>query len=107
MPAGATPEANIFESELFNANLRQVELADTTETVLYGGDRPFEQMAKAFATTPQIAVIGWSSQGPAQAQNLRESLAEAGSDTRVVVGLRPGSPNIKSAEAAGFDFESG
>jgi ketol-acid reductoisomerase len=107
MSAGANPEANVFKSEIFEGNLRQVELAGTTETVLYGGDRPFEQVAEAFASTPQIAVIGWSSQGPAQAQNLRESLAEVGSDTRVVVGLRPGSPSIKSAEAAGFDFESG
>jgi ketol-acid reductoisomerase len=105
--SGASPEANLFESEIFDANLRQVELAGTTETVLYGGDRPFGQVAEALADIDQIAVIGWSSQGPAQAQNLRESLAAAGSDTRVVVGLRPGSSSINGAEAAGFDFASG
>jgi ketol-acid reductoisomerase len=99
--------ANTFESGVFNDNLREIDLAGTQETVLYGGDRPFEQVAEALADVPQIAVLGWSSQGPAQAQNLRESLASVGSDTRVVVGLRPGSNNIQSAEAAGFDFKSG
>src|SRR4051812_10875283 len=99
--------ANIFESRVFNDNLRQIDLAGTQETVLFGGDRPFGQVAEALADVSQIAVLGWSSQGPAQAQNLRESLASVGSDTRVVVGLRPGSKNIKGAEAAGFDFDSG
>jgi ketol-acid reductoisomerase len=99
--------ANVFESGVFGDNLREIDLAGTQETVLYGGDRPFEQVAEALADIPQIAVLGWSSQGPAQAQNLRESLASVGSDTRIVVGLRPGSSNIKNAEAAGFDFESG
>jgi ketol-acid reductoisomerase len=100
-------ETNLFESDVFGDNLRPVELAGTLETVLYGGDRPFEQVAQALVDVPQIAVLGYSSQGPAQAQNLRESLASVGSDTRVVVGLRPGSSSTKSAEAAGFDFESG
>jgi ketol-acid reductoisomerase len=107
MPAGANPEANLFESEVFEGNLRQVQLANTTETVLYGGDRPFDNVAEALADIPQIGVIGWSSQAPAQAQNLRESLAKVGSDTRVVIGLRPGSSSIKNAEAAGFDFANG
>ncbi len=33
-------------------------------------------------------MIGWGSQAPAQAQNLRDSLAEAGMDTKVRAGLR-------------------
>lgn len=98
--------ANVFESGVFAPNVRQIELAGTQETVLYGGDRPFDQVAEAFADVEQVAVIGWSSQGPAQAQNLRESLAAAGSDTRVVVGLREGSSSRDAAEAAGFDVAS-
>src|SRR4051812_6017986 len=98
--------ANTFESGVFNDNLRQIELAGTQETVLYGGDRPFDKVAEALADVSQISVIGWSSQGPAQAQNLRASLESVGADTKVVVGLRRDSKNIKSAEAAGFDFES-
>lgn len=97
--------ANNFNSDVFGGNLRQIELAGTQETVLYGGDRPFDLVAEALANASQIAVIGWSSQGPAQAQNLKESLEAAGSDTRVVVGLRDGSASRASAEAAGFNAE--
>ncbi len=43
-----------------------------------------------------IAVIGYGSQGHAQAQNLRDS------GCQVVVGQRPGSPNYKLAESHGF-----
>ena len=100
-------QPNTFESEYFQDNIRQIFLADEQETVLAAGDRPFDVVAEALADVPQVAVIGWSSQGPAQAQNLRESLAAAGSDTRVVVGLRNGSPSRPQAEAAGFDLASG
>src|SRR5262249_17748812 len=53
----------------------------------------------------QIGVIGWGSQGPAQSQNLRESLE--GSAIRVKVGLREGSSSMKEAEAAGFSEADG
>src|SRR6516165_7446094 len=43
-----------------------------------------------------IAVIGYGSQGHAQAQNLRDSGCE------VVVGQRPGSANYETAVADGF-----
>src|SRR5262249_16362978 len=53
----------------------------------------------------QIGVIGWPSQGSAQAQNLRESLA--GSSIRGTGGLREGSSSMKEAAAVGFTKESG
>lgn len=99
--------SNTFESQIFGEHLRQIELAGTRETVLAAGNRPFEAVAEALADVPQIGVIGWSSQGPAQARNLQESLTAVGSDTRVVVGLRKGSPSRSAAEAAGFDLETG
>ena len=37
---------------------------------------------------PQVGVIGWGSQAPAQAQNLADSFKEAGMDTKVRVGGR-------------------
>src|SRR5919199_4186760 len=43
-----------------------------------------------------IAIIGYGSQGHAQAQNLRDS------GCRVVVGQRPGSPNYDQAVQDGF-----
>ncbi|KAJ9563497.1 hypothetical protein OSB04_008657 [Centaurea solstitialis] len=60
--------------------------------------------------------ITWSSpkyrsfmpiQGPAQAQNLRDSLAEAKSDIVVKIGLRKGSSSFAEARAAGFTEETG
>ena len=47
--------------------------------------------------TKKIAIIGYGSQGHAQANNLKDS----GCD--VVVGLRPGSPSRAKAEAAGLE----
>jgi ketol-acid reductoisomerase len=44
----------------------------------------------------QVAVIGYGSQGHAQAQNLRDSGIE------VIVGQRPGSPNFERAVEDGF-----
>lgn len=44
-----------------------------------------------------VAVIGYGSQGHAQAQNLRDS------GVKVVVGLRPGSPRWAQAEADGLE----
>src|SRR3546814_18317935 len=45
----------------------------------------------------KIAIVGYGSQGHAQAQNLRDSgVAE------VAIALRPGSPTAKKAEEAGF-----
>ena len=75
--------------------------------MLYGGDRDFSSLEEAFIEVSQIAVIGWSSQGPAQAQNLRDSLEVAGADTSVVVGLRRGSRSVAEAEKAGFSERDG
>ena len=60
---------------------------------------------KAFAGIKQIGVIGWGSQGPAQAQNLRDSLE--GTGIKVKVGLRAGSASMAEAAAAGFTEENG
>ena len=98
---------NNFESRAFSEQLRRVEIAGVEETVMFGGDRNFSGLGDALDGVNQVAVIGWSSQGPAQAQNLRESFQEAGIDTKVVVGLRNGSPSRAKAEAVGFDLESG
>jgi ketol-acid reductoisomerase len=57
-------------------------------------------LPKAFAGIKQIGVIGWGSQAPAQAQNLRESLE--GTGITVSVGLRPGSASMAEARQVGF-----
>ncbi|XP_050376718.1 ketol-acid reductoisomerase, chloroplastic-like [Argentina anserina] len=50
----------------------------------------FAAVPDPFKGIKQIDVFGWGSQGPAQAQNLRDSLAEAKSDIVVKIGLGRG-----------------
>jgi ketol-acid reductoisomerase len=92
-----------FTSKVFET--RVIKMADREEIIVAGGRHLFPLLPKAFDGIRQIGVIGWSSQGPAQAQNLRESLA--GSGIRVKVGLREGSSSMKQAAAVGFTTENG
>jgi ketol-acid reductoisomerase len=92
-----------FETKVFQKE--KIFLADTEEYIVRGGRHLFPLLPQAFAGIKQIGVLGWSSQGPAQAQNLRDSLA--GSGIKVKVGLRENSSSIPAAEAAGFTRENG
>lgn len=92
-----------FETKVFTKE--KIRIGDTEEYVVRGGRHLFPLLPKAFDGIQQIGVLGWSSQGPAQAQNLRDSLA--GTDIKVKVGLRENSASIPSAEQAGFTFENG
>jgi ketol-acid reductoisomerase len=76
-----------FQSRVFQKKV--ITVADRTEEVVVGGRHLFPLLGKAFEGIRQIGVIGWGSQAPAQAQNLRESLE--GTGIKVKVGLRPGS----------------
>ncbi len=79
-----------------------------TETVIIGGPTNFGRINEALPEDfQQVAVIGWGSQGPSHAQNLRKTFTDIRSDVRVVVGLRKDSKSIPSAEAAGFTHENG
>lgn len=92
----------------FNSNVFEKEkllLGETEEYIIRGGRDLFPLLPKAFDGIEQIGVIGWGSQGPAQAQNLRDSLV--GTDIRVKIGLREGSSSAVLAEAAGFTRENG
>ena len=77
-----TMTQKIFETTTLN-------LAGKAEVVVVGGRDKFMLLPQAFKGIKQIGVIGWGSQAPAQAQNLRDSLE--GTDIQVVVGLREGS----------------
>ncbi len=94
---------NSFESKVFKSET--VWLGPHQEMVVRGGRNLFPLLPKAFEGLRQIGVLGWGSQGPAQAQNLRESLE--GTAIKVKVGLRPSSASWKSAQAVGFTEESG
>ncbi len=88
----------VFEKE-------KISLSGTEEYIVRGGRHLFSLLPKAFDGIKTIGVIGWGSQGPAQAQNLRDSLE--GTEITVKVGLRSGSGSWKSAEEAGFTEAGG
>jgi ketol-acid reductoisomerase len=92
-----------FQTKVFEKE--KIVLGDTEEYIVRGGRHLFPLLPKAFEGIKQIGVIGWSSQGPAQAQNLRDSLE--GTDIRVKVGLRSGSSSMAKAEAVGFTAANG
>ena len=82
-----------------------LHLAGTTEQVVVGGRDKFPLLPAALAGVKTIGVIGWGSQGPAQAQNLRDALE--GTGIVVKVGLRAGSSSFAKAAASGFDRKDG
>src|SRR5499426_4119003 len=96
-------EQLVFSSNVFKIDT--VKMADRTEQIVKGGRHLFPLLPKAFAGVKQIGVIGWGSQGPAQAQNLRDSLE--GTGIKVKVGLRGGSGSMAEARKAGFSEENG
>ncbi|MBA0626879.1 hypothetical protein Godav_004465 [Gossypium davidsonii] len=102
-----------FHTSIFQKE--NISLAGHEEYIVRGGRHLFPLLDDAFKGIKQIGVIGWGSQGPAQAQNLRDSLAEAKSDvvvkassnSLVLIGLRKGSRSFAEARAAGFTEENG
>ena len=100
-PTMANPQN--FKSSVFQ--VETIELKGQTEQIVKGGRHLLPLVPKAFAGIRQIGVIGWGSQGPAQAQNLRDSLE--GTGIKVKIGLRAGSSSAAEAKKAGFTEESG
>ena len=80
-------------------------MAGQPEYIVRGGRDKFPLVGDAFAAAgvKQVGFIGWGSQGPAQSQNLRDTIRAIGKqdDVKVCVGLREGSGSWKEAEAAG------
>src|SRR5688500_16359513 len=62
-----------FQSKVFQKDTLQLPNGNS-ESVVRGSRDLLPLLPKAFEGIRQIGVIGWGSQGPAQAQNLRDSL---------------------------------
>lgn len=92
-----------FETKVFEKE--KVNFGGKEEYIVRGGRDLFSKLPEAFEGINQIGVIGWGSQGPAQAQNLRDSLE--GTDIKVVVGLRQDSSSREKAREAGFSEDNG
>lgn len=98
-------KAKDFDTKCFAKE--EIELAGAKEYIVRGGRDQFKNLACAFKGVKTVGVIGWGSQGPAQAQNLRDSFESAGLDVTVKIGLREGSSSMKEAEKVGFTKENG
>jgi ketol-acid reductoisomerase len=59
-----------------------------------------------FEGIEKIGIIGWGSQAPAQAQNLRDSLNSINLDIPIQIGLRENSNSTKKAEELNFKVDS-
>jgi len=92
-----------FESKVFSVNT--IKIGGTDEQIVKGGRSLFPLLVDGFNGIEKIGVIGWGSQGPAQAQNLRDSLKNT--DIKVVVGLRKNSSSMENARKAGFNEDDG
>jgi ketol-acid reductoisomerase len=96
-----------FKTKVFDDKLKIMNLGDTQEKLLKGGRDLFPMLPEALDGIKQVGVIGWGSQGPAQAQNFRDSLAEINSSINVKIGLRPGSASAAEATECGFNEADG
>ncbi|KAK9903445.1 hypothetical protein WJX75_005886 [Coccomyxa subellipsoidea] len=94
-----------FDTQIFSPE--KVDFAGREEYIYRGGRDKYKLLPEAFKGIKKIAFIGWGSQAPAQAQNLKESLEEVGSDIKVCIGLRKGSVSEEEARACGFTEEAG
>jgi ketol-acid reductoisomerase len=92
-----------MKSRVFD--LITLDLGGTSEHVLVGGRHLFPVLSNAFVGVDRIGVIGWGSQGRAQALNLRDSLAAT--DVAVTVGLRDNSGSFDEARREGFSEADG
>lgn len=93
----------MFTSNTFP--ITTINIGGGTEQIVRGDRNLFSLLPQGFQGVKQIGIIGWGSQGPAQAQNLRDSLE--GTDIRVVVGLQSDSSSLEKARAAGFTEKDG
>lgn len=100
------PELDI-NTKVFTKEM--VDVAGEQEYIVRGGRDKFSLLPAALKSVKSIGVIGWGSQAPAQAQNFRDSLAEAGlaDQISVSIGLRPDSKSNDEARKLDFTEEKG
>lgn len=93
-----------------NYNIQTLNLSNPIrgkelENLIIGGKNQYPYLSNNFKGVSKIGVIGWGSQAPAQALNLRDSLGK--SNIKVSVGLRNNSESFDEARANGFTESNG
>ena len=82
-----------------------MNFSGSTETIVRGGRDKFSNVGAAFDGIKSVGVIGWGSQAPAQAQNMKDTFADQGLDISVTIGLREGSSSFEEAKGEGFEVK--
>jgi len=84
--------------------VEELKVPGENEKIIVGGRDKTSTAIEVFTKTniKKIGVIGWGSQGPAQAQNLKDSLKNT--DIKIKIGLRKGSSSEKEVEKVGLEF---
>lgn len=75
-PLAAVAPKLEFDTKVFQKE--KVEFAGFEEFIYRGGRDKLDKLPEAWKGIKEIGVIGWGSQAPAQAQNIRDSLEAAG-----------------------------
>ena len=83
-PVAAVAPKLEFDTKVFQKE--KVEFAGFEEFIYRGGRDKLSKLPEAWKGIKNVGVIGWGSQAPAQAQNIRDSLEAAGmKDVKVCV----------------------
>jgi ketol-acid reductoisomerase len=85
-PLAAVAPKLEFDTKVFQKE--KVEFAGFEEFIYRGGRDKLSKLPEAWKGIKTVGVIGWGSQAPAQAQNIRDSLEAAGMKDVKVGGLR-------------------
>jgi ketol-acid reductoisomerase len=91
-----------------NLNSQTIKLADTSE-VVYKKNEYSDQFFESSlfnSNIKRIGVIGWGSQGEAQAMNLRDTINKLNLNIPVIIGLRENSNSKKEANNVGFEVDN-
>ena len=75
-PLAAVAPKLEFDTKVFQKE--KVEFAGFEEFIYRGGRDKLSKLPEAWKGIKSVGVIGWGSQAPAQAQNIRDSLEAAG-----------------------------
>ena len=98
----------INPAKINSRNLVQktITLNNQPEIVYVANSDSLNNLKYYFKDIKQIGIIGWGSQAPAQAQNLRDSLNKIDLDIPIKIGLRENSSSIEKSKELGFDVDN-
>ena len=98
----------LFNSLCRNIHSQKIKLDDKEELVYIKNknSNTFFENSLNDSNIKKIGVIGWGSQGQAQAMNLRDTLNKLNLDIPILIGLRKNSNSKKEASNLGFKVDN-